>query len=229
MTQPAIFLASSFALPDAETLTTARLVKPDEREALGHYGHMPPNPDQIGGTFSFSTLDGKSTKQADFMGQWTLLYFGYARCTDSCPMAIPVIANAARELRESGLKIRAAFVDIEAPAIGHVRRRGRSTEPHPVHLHEVDRTRALRNLQSSFGANLQILTGTRGQLSAATAAFFVAREHIPPREGERGHSMNHSSLIYILDPKAKVAGYGYHTTSAEILVETVQKLRKAKG
>ena len=229
MIQPAIFLASNFALPDAETLQTAALVNADQRGGVGHSGHAPPNPDQLGGNFVFSTLDGRATKPNDFIGHWTLLYFGYARCTDSCPMAIPAIAVAARELREAGLDTRAAFVDIEAPAMGNVRRRAQAADAHPVHMHEVDRNRALRNLRDSFGPNLQILTGTRGQLSAATVAFQVAREHIPPRDGERGHSLNHSSLIYILDSRAKVAGYGYHTSSAEILVEAVQKLRKVKG
>ncbi len=57
----------------------------------------------------------------------------------------------------------------------------------------------------------------------------MAREHTPPRTGERGHSINHSSLVYILDPRAKVAGYGYHTSTPEILIETVQRLKKAKS
>ncbi|MCW1400926.1 SCO family protein [Novosphingobium sp. MW5] len=230
MTQPTIFLASSFALLEADELRTARLIKSEERATAGHYnGHVPPNPDQLGGTFNFSTLDGRQTKQSDFTGHWTLFYFGYARCTSTCPMAIPAIATAAKELRQAGINTRASFVDIEAPALGNVRRRAAPDAKHPVHLTEVDRMKALRNLQSSFGSELQILTGTRGQLAAASIAFQVAREHTPPRDGERGHSINHSSLIYILDPRAKVAGYGYHTSSTKVLVETVQKLRRVKG
>jgi protein SCO1 len=225
---PAVFLASGFALTGSEQLESARLIDAGEREAAGHYGHLPPNPDQLGGAFSFTTLAGTIVNEQSFKGRWTLLYFGYARCTDSCPMAIPIIAQAAKELRESGLEARSVFVDIEAAAIGNVRRRASGGTGHPVHLHEVDRKRALRVLQSNFGSELEILTGTRGQLSAATAAFMVAREHIPPRDGERGHSINHSSLIYMLDPKARVAGYGYHTSTPKVLVETVRKLRRSK-
>lgn len=226
---PAVFLASGFALSGSEQLESARLIGAAEREAAGHYGHLPPNPDQLGGTFNFTTLAGTTVNEQAFKGHWTLLYFGYARCTDSCPMAIPIIAQAAKELRESGLEARSVFVDIEAGAIGNVRRRAGGGSAHQVHMHEVDRKRALRVLQSNFGPDLQILTGTRGQLSAATAAFRVAREHIPPRDGERGHSINHSSLIYMLDPKARVAGYGYHTSTPKVLVETVRKLRRAKA
>lgn len=229
MTQPIVILASGFALPSAEAMETARLIGAEEREAAYHYGHLPPDPDQLGGTFNFSNLAGANVGEADFKGHWTLLYFGYARCTDSCPTAIPAIALAASQLRAAGIEAKAAFVDIEAPAIGAVRRRAPADASHGVHLHEVDRKRALRAIQASFGEELQILTGTRGQLSAATVAFRVAREHIPPREGERGHSINHSSLIYLLDPRARVAGYGYHTSTPQVLVETVQKLRKAKA
>lgn len=225
---PAVFLASGFAMAGDEEIESARLIGPAERETEVHYGHRPPNPDDLGGAFNFTTLTGTTVNEQAFKGQWTLLYFGYARCTDSCPMAIPIIAQAAKDLRASGIEARSVFVDIEAAAIGNVRRRAEGEAAHPVHLHEVDRKRALRVLQANFGADIQILTGSRGQLSAATAAFMVAREHIPPRDGERGHSINHSSLIYMLDPKARVAGYGYHTSTPKILVETVKKLRKAR-
>jgi protein SCO1 len=226
---PAVFLASGFALADDDVIEAARLIGPAQREAEVHYGHLPPNPDDLGGAFNFNTLTGATINEQAFKGHWTLLYFGYARCTDSCPMAIPIIAQAAKELRESGVETRSVFVDIEAAAIGNVRRRARGDAAHPVHLHEVDRSRALRALQTNFGADIQILTGSRGQLSAATAAFMVAREHIPPRDGERGHSINHSSLIYMLDPKARVAGYGYHTSTPKILVETVKKLCETRS
>lgn len=229
MTIPAIFLASGFTLAGDTGLETARLVTADDRVAEYHYGHRPPNPDQLGGMFNFSDLAGKPVGDADFKGQWTLLYFGYARCTDSCPMAIPMIATAAKELKKVGIKTNAVFVDIEAPAVGYVRRRGNKPADPDGHVHLIDRDAALRSLQQGFGSELQILTGTRGQLSAATAAFRVAREHTPPREGERGHSINHSSLVYILDSRAKVAGYGYHTSTSEILIETVRRLKKAKS
>lgn len=229
MTQPAIFLASSFALLENVELESANLVTADDRSKVDHYyGHLPPDPDKLGGAFSFSTIDGRATKQSDFIGHWTLLYFGYARCTATCPMAIPSIVGAAKELRKVGINTRAAFVDIEAPALGNMRRRALPDSNHPVHLSEVDRAKALRNLQGNFGPDLQILTGTRGQLSAAAVAFNVAREHTPPRNGEHSHSINHSSLIYMLDPRAKVAGYGYHTSNAKVLAETVQKLRRVK-
>ncbi|MEN9393086.1 MAG: SCO family protein [Erythrobacter sp.] len=229
MTIPAIFLASGFTLIGDTSLETAQLVTADDRVRDYHSGHLPPNPDQLGGMFNFSDLAGKPVGDADFKGKWTLLYFGYARCTDSCPMAIPMIAKAAKELRKSGIKTNAVFVDIEAPAVGYVRRRANKAAAPDGHVHLIDRDAALRSLQQSFGSELQILTGTRGQLSAATAAFRVAREHTPPRAGERGHSINHSSLVYILDPRAKVAGYGYHTSTSEILIETVRRLKKAKS
>lgn len=134
-----------------------------------------------------------------------------------------------RRCGEGGLETRSVFVDIEAPAIGNLRRRNVGNGDHPTHAHEIDRKRALQTLQANFGPDLQILTGSRGQLSAATVAFQVAREHIPPRDGERGHSINHSSLIYMLDPRARVAGYGYHTSTPNVLVETVKKLKRTKA
>jgi protein SCO1 len=228
MSTPIVFLASGFSLAGSNGLDAAHVVKPSERAEVGHvYGHLPPNPDQLGGAFNFSTLAGGDVSEKDFKGRWTLLYFGYARCSDSCPVAIPVIAQAAKELRQSGVDTRAVFVDIEASAIGNVRRGAANSGNHTPHPAAVDRMRALKGLQASFGDELELMTGTRGQLSAATVAFRVAREHIPPRAAERGHSINHSSLVYMLDTRARVAGYGYHTSTAKVLVETVRKLRRA--
>ncbi len=162
MTLPAIFLASGFTLAGDTGLETARLVTADDRAADYHHGHRPPNPDQMGGMFNFSDLAGNPVGDADFKGQWTLLYFGYARCTDSCPMAIPMIATAAKELRKSGIKTNAVFVDIEAPAVGYVRRRG-SKAAHPDgHVHLIDRDAALRSLRQSFGSELPAFGGYGG-------------------------------------------------------------------
>lgn len=196
-----------------------------------HDGYAAPvPPDQLGGAYEFSDIAGRPITVADFAGHWTLLFFGYSRCRASCPIAIPKIVTAAQKLREQGIEARAAFVDIDAPPIGFVRRASGTPVALNTHGHaEMNRVAAMRALAGTYGDRLTVLSGTRGQLADAARAFMVAREHTPPRAGEEGHSLNHSSRIYLIAPDTKVAGYGYHDTDAEELAEAVTTLSSAFG
>ena len=187
---------------------------------------MPDLPQRISGALEFSDMSGRPIGAADFHDHWTFLFFGYSRCRASCPVAIPKIVRAADDLRRLGVDARAVFVDIDVPPLSNLRFRrpdamtqatSHSLPPH--HHGDMERVAAMRALANRYPGRLVIATGTRGQLAAAGRAFNVAREHIPPRQGERGHSINHSSLIYFLDPSPKVAGYASHEASLSALTE----------
>jgi cytochrome oxidase Cu insertion factor (SCO1/SenC/PrrC family) len=195
-----------------------------------HDGYGPPvSPDRLGGSYEFLDLKNRRVTVSEFEGRWTLLFFGYARCRSSCPVATPKIVKAARMLRERGVKAQAVFVDIEAPPLGIVRRASGASSTMDGHSHgDMNRIAAMRALAGSYDGQLTVLTGTRGQLANAARAFMVAREHRPPREGEQGHSIDHSSRIYFIAPDTKVAGYGYHDSDPAKLAATVAKLSRAK-
>ena len=192
----------------------------------GHHSYAAPiSPDQLGGAYEFLDLKNGRVTAADFKGQWTLLFFGYARCKGSCPIATPKIVKAARMLRDQGIKARAVFVDIEAAPQQIVSRVTGARASLGGHDHgDMNRIAAMRGLAAAWGSNLTVLTGTRMQLSNAARAFKVAREHKPPRKGEVGHSIDHSSRIYFIAPDTEVAGYGYHDAKPAELVATVAKL-----
>ena len=197
-----------------------------------HAGYAPPvSPDKLGGSYEFLDLKNRPVTAADFKGQWTLLFFGYARCQGSCPVATPKIVKAAKMLRDKGVKARAVFVDIEAPPQQIISLASGMEVPLDGHGHghgDMNRIAAMRGLAGTWGGDLTVLTGTRFQLANAARAFKVAREHKPPRKGETGHSIDHSSRIYFVAPDTKVAGYGYHDANPAELVATVAKLSKKK-
>jgi protein SCO1 len=193
-----------------------------------HDSYAPPvSPDKLGGAYDFLDLKNRRVTAADFKGHWTLLFFGYARCRGSCPMATPKIVKAARTLRAQGIETRAVFVDIEAPPQQMIARATGVAVPLGGHDHgDMNRIAAMRGLAGTWGDDLIVLTGTRLQLSNAARAFKVAREHKPPRKGEQGHSIDHSSRIYFVAPDTKVAGYGYHDANSAELAATVARLSK---
>ena len=198
----------------------------DSHDLADSYG-PPISPDKLGGAYDFLDLRNRRVTAADFKGHWTLLFFGYARCKGSCPTATPKIVKAARTLRQKGVQARAVFVDIEAPPQQMVSLVTGARTSVDGHSHgDMARIAAMRGLAGTWGSDLTVLTGTRLQLSNAARAFKVAREHRPPRKGEQGHSINHSSRIYFVAPDTKVAGYGFHDADPAELVATVTKLSK---
>jgi protein SCO1 len=195
------------------------------------YGDAQPSPDELGGFFDFTNWRGKAISNANFIGRWTFLYFGYSRCHGSCLAVAPRIARAAKLLRERGFAAKAAFVDIESPAVGAVTRiignDLNDSKNHP-HGNNWDKQIAMARLALKHGNDLDILTGNRFQLAQATAAFHVLREHVPPRPGEGNLSINHSSRIYLVGPDTLIAGYGYHDMSEAQMISLVEQLGGAK-
>jgi cytochrome oxidase Cu insertion factor (SCO1/SenC/PrrC family) len=196
--------------------------------AHDHSGHSAPPPESIGGAFALVDLNGTAVTSENIKGKWTLLFFGYSRCTASCSLAIPTIVEAARMLNKSSVAARAVLIDIDMPPVVPVRRR---TAPVPAqhtmegHSHGTgDSREAMRKMASRFGNDLVILTGSRRQLNDAIIAFRVNREHVPARKGETGHSINHSSLVHFIAPDGTMAGYSQPDVQPHALVSAVQEL-----
>ena len=201
------------------------------RTALGRgdqvFGAAQVSPDEMGGYFDFSDWRGRPVSRDYFLGRWTLLYFGYSRCMGSCRAAAPVMARGADMLRARGFSARAAFVDIETQPVSTPRMITVGDGSHG-HGSNWPMRFAMSQLFEDYGGRLDVLTGNRAQLARATAAFHVMREHTPPRPGESGGSINHSSMIYLVGPDTLVAAYGYHDMGVDMLVSLVEKLDKAE-
>lgn len=219
MRHTAIRISDSYIVPDSQrsALEKARKV----------YGAARVSPDEMGGYFDFSDWRGRPVSQDYFLGRWTLLYFGYSRCTGSCQQAAPLIAQTADTLRSRGLAARAAFVDIETSHVSPPRMISRGDDPH-IHGFNWPMRYAMSNVFDDNTGKLDVLTGSRAQLAAATSAFHVLREHIPPRPGERSMSIKHSSIVYVVGPDTYVAAYSYHDVGAKTLVSLVEQLDKAE-
>lgn len=202
---------------------------PAYAQSHGHYAG-PPSPETLGGAFALTDLSGATVTSESLKGGWTLMFFGYSRCRAACPVALPIITEAARRLRQEGMPVRAAFVDIDQPPLGAPRPRSQTiaagaADPHAQHAG----FEAAKEIGQRFGGSLLVLTGTRGQIRRAIEIYQIRIDHVPPRAGERGHSMNHTTFVYLIGPDGKVAGYLDHASPPEKFVNFVKEKAGSAG
>lgn len=161
-----------------------------------------PAPAGIGGPFRLTAGDGRTVTDADFRGRWMLVYFGYTHCPDACPTALQDMANAVDALGpDAARRVALLFITIDP---------------------ERDTPALIQDYVSAFNAPITALSGTPEQIAAAARAYRVYYAKHPRDDG--GYDMDHSSIIYLMDPSGKFVGNFTHETPPDAITT---KLRGA--
>ena len=59
----------------------------------------------IGGPFKLTDQNGKPRSDADFRGEYTLVFFGYTNCPDVCPTTLQTLTDAMADLGPKAEKV----------------------------------------------------------------------------------------------------------------------------
>lgn len=155
-----------------------------------------------GGPFALIDGDGRPVTDASFRGRWTLVYFGYTHCPDVCPTALQSIANAL-DLLPADLARRVAVVFI-------------TVDP------ARDTPAVMKDYVAAFGPSFIGLSGTSAAIAQAEAAYQVyAARHEEP---DGGYSMDHSSVISLMDPQGRLAARFTHATEPAQIAAALRRL-----
>lgn len=88
----AVYLVIFFSLPSyPELKNRTSAVRPGQSVGTA----------AIGGPFKLLNHDGKPVTEKDFMGKWTLFYFGFTHCPDICPDELQKMAAAIDQISKS--------------------------------------------------------------------------------------------------------------------------------
>ena len=134
----------------------------------------------IGGPFALLGADGRTVTDADFRGRWMLVYFGYTRCPDACPMALNNVANALDLLHGRRTSVAPVFITVD-PA--------------------RDTPAVMGHYTSLFDKQITGLTGTQAQIDHVTQEYRVYAARHPGKNGD--YTMDHSSILYVMDKQGR--------------------------
>ena len=160
----------------------------------------------VGGPFALVDQTGAARTDADFRGRWLLIYFGYTYCPDACPTALNDMSIALEQLGAAAGRVTPAFITID-PA--------------------RDTPARLEDYVTHFHPRLVGLTGSAAAVAAVAKAYRVYFARAPgAAEAAPDYLMDHSSIIYLIDPSGRYVTHFTHNSGPE---QIVAGLRKAMG
>src|SRR6266480_2120601 len=136
----------------------------------------------IGGQFQLIDQNGKPFSDANLKGKWHLVFFGYTHCPDACPTALNEMALALDKLGKERGAVGIVFITVDP---------------------ERDTPEELKSYVASFDAPIVALTGTADEVAQAAKAYRVYYAKHPRTGG--GYDMDHSAVIYVMDPAGRFA------------------------
>lgn len=147
-----------------------------------------PEPRPIGDFLLNEAATGAIYDRERLLGQWTLLYFGYAHCPDVCPPSVALLAAVGRSLRaRPGWPGRLELVFVT-----------------------VDPSRDTPDVLGAFlPGGIVALTGSERQIAGFATQLGIM--HLPRASGaDGGYLVDHPATILVIDPEARLrAGFPF--------------------
>ncbi len=164
-------------------------------------------PVTVGGPFTLTAPDGTTVTDETYRGKWLLVFFGYTFCPDTCPTTLMEIAGALDKLGPDAAKLQPLFITVDP---------------------ERDTPEVMGSYTEAFDSRIVGLSGSTQQIAAVADEYGA---HSMQREAEPGdeYYVDHSTYIYILDPRGKfVRGLDFDAPSGRI-ADTLRELMAQSG
>lgn len=145
-------------------------------------------PDDYKAIPEFELVDENSVtvNQSSFNDKWSMVFFGFTRCPDICPITLSV-------LRDSLNQLAAEQPDAEAFEIVFV-----SVDPNR------DTPEVLQPYLGSFSTNVRGLTGDLTSILDFTRELGVVVAYNADDDDPSQYSVDHTSSIMLVDPQSRI-------------------------
>ncbi|MEA2782294.1 MAG: hypothetical protein QOK29_3838 [Rhodospirillaceae bacterium] len=147
----------------------------------------------IGGPFRLTDQNGQLRTDADFRGQYLLVFFGFVNCPDVCPTTLQTLSTALEKLGPDAAKVTPIFITID-PA--------------------RDTPGVLKDYAANFTPRLVALSGSPADTAAVAKAYRIYYNKVGDGPD---YSMDHTGLVYLVGPDGKYrAHFGTEATADDI-------------
>ena len=155
----------------------------------------------VGGAFRLTAHDGRVVSAASFGGKWLLVYFGFTRCVDVCPVTTARMTAVLDRLGHLADGVQPLFISVD-----------------PEH----DTPAVLADFLRAFDRRILGLTGTPEDVVAAATAYRAYFHRTPD-----GDVTNHTAIIYVMDPEGRFVTHFTDHVDADHLAARLRALMSA--
>ncbi|PRQ19406.1 putative copper chaperone SCO1/SenC, thioredoxin-like protein [Rosa chinensis] len=155
----------------------------------------------IGGPFNLINHDGKRVTEKDFLGKWTLIYFGFTHCPDICPDELQKLATAVDKIKENaGIEIVPVFISVDP---------------------ERDTVEQVREYVKEFHPRLIGLTGNSDEIHSVARAYRVY--YMKTTEEDSDYLVDHSIVMYLMSPTMDFVKFFGKNNDVDSLADGITK------
>jgi len=157
----------------------------------------------VGGPFTLTDHTGRRVTDQDFRGKYMLVYFGFTFCPDVCPTGLQVMAAALDQLGPKAEEIIPIFISVDP---------------------ERDTPEQLAQYVPSFHPRLIGLTGSPEEIQSVAKAYRVYFRKVKDEKSTAEYTIDHTSIIYLMDPNGEFVTHFTHATPVDVMVEKLEKV-----
>lgn len=168
-------------------------------------GALYPEPREVP-DFQLLQPNGKSYSKNDWLGHWTLVFFGYTTCPDVCPTTLTTFKHVWGELEQSGVdaSFRFDFISIDP---------------------ERDLPEQLGQYVAYFNPKFRAATGSDEDLGRLTRAMGLVYTRTIGPDGNV--QIDHSASAVIINPKGELIGLFRPPLQAQAMAADLKNLAES--
>ena len=147
-----------------------------------HLSRMALAPEQIKGEFSLIDHTGTPRTNQDFLGEHTLIYFGFTWCPDVCPSAMLTMSQVVEDLAAQETIVQPLFITVDP---------------------QRDTVQKLSAYVSALVPGLIGLTGSEEAVAKALESFGIYRRSHAEGPEDTDYMVDHASFFYLMGPDGR--------------------------
>ena len=144
--------------------------------------------------FALNDHTGKARTLGDFRGKVVVMFFGFTRCPDVCPVTLAELKAVKEQLGEDGKRLQVLFVTVDP---------------------ERDTRQLLASYVPAFDPSFLGLYGDSAAIAKVAKDFRVFYQKAPGKTPD-SYTVDHTAGSYIFDPQGRLRLFARHGSAANL-------------